>query len=72
MGRFPRHLILAALLLIALAAATRADDALSIIQDNCQACHNPQKHKGGLVLTSRDLALKGGEDGNGGQSGLDG
>src|SRR3989440_953122 len=63
MGRFPRHLTLAILLLVAFATAARADDALSIIQDNCQACHNPQKHKGGLVLTSRELALKGGEDG---------
>src|SRR5947207_13640399 len=63
MGRFPRHLTFAILLLVAFATAARADDALSIIQDNCQACHNAQKHKGGLVLTSRELALKGGEDG---------
>src|SRR6266550_424778 len=63
MGRFPRQLTLATLLLVAFATATRADDALSIIQDNCLACHNPQKHKGGLDLTSRELALKGGEDG---------
>src|SRR6266480_3172361 len=42
-----------------------ADDqkALLIIKENCQSCHNAEKHKGGLQLTSRDLALKGSDDG---------
>src|SRR5882762_9122071 len=63
-GRFLRHLLAATLALLACAQATRADEkALSILQENCQACHNPQKHKGGLVLTTRDRLLKGSEDG---------
>lgn len=37
--------------------------ALTILKQNCFACHNPEKKKGGLVLTSRELALKGGENG---------
>jgi WD40 repeat protein len=64
MGSALRHLTIVTILLIVSAApAARADDALSIIQENCLACHNPQKHKGGLVLTARELAIKGGEDG---------
>ena len=43
--------------------ALAEEKALSILQENCQACHNPQKHKGGLVLTTRELLLKGSEDG---------
>src|SRR5947199_3669713 len=39
------------------------EQALSILQENCQACHNPQKHKGGLGLATRDLLLKGSENG---------
>ena len=37
--------------------------AMTLIRQNCLACHNPEKRKGKLVLTSRDLALKGGENG---------
>src|SRR5438132_3384942 len=64
-GRFFRYLLGAAMLVLLFRApASWADEnALSIIQENCQACHNPQKHKGGLTLTSRESALKGGEDG---------
>src|SRR5688572_13047624 len=54
-----RVLLLSAILLIFTPAQmTRAEEkALSILQENCQACHNPQKHKGGLVLTTRELLL---------------
>lgn len=57
--------LLAALFAVfACANASRAQEkALSILQENCQACHNPQKHKGGLVLTTRELLLKGNDDG---------
>lgn len=37
--------------------------ATVILRENCFSCHNPEKRKGGLVLTSRESALVGGEDG---------
>src|SRR3954467_6118154 len=63
MGKLLR-LMAALLAAFACANTTRAEEkALSILQENCQACHNPQKHKGGLVLTTRQLLLKGTDDG---------
>ena len=50
-------------LLLSSSVALPDEKALLILQENCQACHNPQKHKGGLVLSSRELLLKGSEDG---------
>ncbi|MEI7921241.1 MAG: PSD1 and planctomycete cytochrome C domain-containing protein [Planctomycetota bacterium] len=35
----------------------------SILTRYCISCHNPQKHKGGLDLTSRKEAFKGGDSG---------
>jgi WD40 repeat protein len=43
--------------------ATRPTAAMQVLRDQCIACHNPEKHKGGLVLTSRAAALKGNDDG---------
>src|SRR2546423_14579995 len=48
--------------------ASRADnkssaDAMRLVQRNCLGCHNAEKHKGGLNLTTRDAALKGSDDG---------
>ena len=40
---------------------TRA--AMRLIKTECFACHNQEKKKGGLVLTSRDRLLEGGDDG---------
>ena len=37
--------------------------AMQVLRDQCIACHNPEKHKGSLVLTSRAAALKGNDDG---------
>jgi mono/diheme cytochrome c family protein len=48
------------------AAAAEADvtaRAMAVLNENCVACHVPAKHKGDLVLTSRETALKGGKDG---------
>jgi len=51
------------------AAVARADpqpgasQASQILAENCLACHSPAKHKGELVLSSRDSALKGGKNG---------
>jgi len=38
-------------------------DGLRILKENCFRCHGEDKRKGGLVLTSRELALKGGDGG---------
>src|SRR6185295_19798821 len=63
MGKLLR-LLAAVLAVFACANASRAQEkAISILQENCQACHNPQKHKGGLVLTTRELLLKGNDEG---------
>ena len=61
-SQFSLCLLLAAFLC---AQVARADDqkALLIIKENCQSCHNAEKHKGGLVLTTRELLLKGSDDG---------
>lgn len=37
--------------------------AMTLLKENCLACHNPEKKKGKLALTSRESALKGGEEG---------
>ena len=40
-----------------------AAEAMRLLQRNCLGCHNPEKRKGGLDLSTRSAALKGGEDG---------
>ncbi len=40
-----------------------ATDALRILKAECFSCHGEEKKKGGLALTSRESALKGGDDG---------
>src|SRR5437867_157231 len=37
--------------------------AMQLLYANCLVCHNAEKHKGGLQLTTRSAALKGGDDG---------
>src|SRR4051794_31682310 len=37
--------------------------AMGLLRDNCFTCHNPEKKKGGLSLSSRSAALAGGDDG---------
>ncbi len=59
--------ILAALLIVLTALPVRAQDAaaaMRLLKSNCFSCHNEQKHKGGLVMTSREALLKGGESGD--------
>ena len=36
---------------------------MALLKANCFPCHNEEKKKGGLRLTSRDLMMKGGDDG---------
>jgi WD40 repeat protein/mono/diheme cytochrome c family protein len=36
---------------------------MQLLRTECVGCHNPEKKKGGLILTSREAVLKGGDDG---------
>ncbi|MBI3880463.1 MAG: hypothetical protein HY301_10425 [Verrucomicrobia bacterium] len=45
------------------APAARPAKAMTLLKANCLSCHNEEKKKGGLVLATRDAALKGGENG---------
>src|SRR5262245_467928 len=40
-----------------------ARQAIQILKAECFACHNEEKKKGGLVLTSRQFLFKGNDDG---------
>lgn len=40
-----------------------AHEALTTLKAECFACHNEEKKKGGLILTSREALLKGNDDG---------
>jgi len=40
-----------------------AADAMALLHNNCLSCHNAEKHKAGLQLTTRESLLKGGENG---------
>jgi WD40 repeat protein len=40
-----------------------ARDAMRLLHANCFSCHNAEKHKAGLELTSRELLLRGGNSG---------
>src|SRR4051812_22390505 len=44
-------------------AATLEARAMTILRENCTTCHNSEKKKGKLLLTSREAALNGGENG---------
>src|SRR5882672_8802581 len=37
--------------------------AMRLLKAECFSCHNQEKKKGGLVLTSRDRLIEGGDDG---------
>lgn len=38
-------------------------EAMRLLQRNCISCHNPEKKKGGVDLSTRESALKGGDEG---------
>src|SRR5262245_26803016 len=38
-------------------------DVLPILQKHCHQCHGPDKDRGGLRLTNRELVLHGGDSG---------
>jgi WD40 repeat protein len=41
-----------------------AEDAMRLLHNNCLSCHNAEKRKGGLELSSRENLLKGGDNGS--------
>ncbi|MGI8601562.1 MAG: DUF1553 domain-containing protein [Verrucomicrobiales bacterium] len=40
-----------------------AGEAMRLLKKNCFSCHNEEKKKGGLVMTSREALMAGGENG---------
>jgi len=65
----PRRLPLLALLAVGLttlvsAAPVAFDEVRAIFEGKCLECHNPDKTKGKLLMTSREAFLKGGESGH--------
>ncbi|MEP4076581.1 c-type cytochrome domain-containing protein [Haloferula sp.] len=65
MDAFSRPVLVLTILLPSVAAAkvTYDDDVLPIFEQACLNCHNPDKTKGGLDLSSFSGALKGGSGG---------
>jgi WD40 repeat protein/mono/diheme cytochrome c family protein len=60
---FPRRLLPLLLVCAAVAHAAAPADAMKVLKTNCFSCHNEEKQKGGLVMTTRAGLLKGGENG---------
>jgi WD40 repeat protein len=44
-------------------AGGNTPEAMRLLKANCFSCHNEKKKKGGLVMTSREALLQGGESG---------
>lgn len=44
-------------------AANAASRAMEVLAENCLTCHTPTRHKGDLILSTREAALKGGKHG---------
>ncbi|MSU42636.1 MAG: hypothetical protein EXS22_01170, partial [Pedosphaera sp.] len=65
MRPYALHFIAIAMVAVAAAGSLRAGtpEAMSLLKANCFACHNDEKKKGGLVLTTREAMLRGGENG---------
>ena len=45
------------------AEPTGPAEAMRLLKSNCFSCHNDQKKKGGLVMTTRETLFKGGDNG---------
>jgi hypothetical protein len=65
---FLRHVLLVAVFALAAPASANSPDLFSsriapLLQTRCLACHNADKRSGGLDLSTRASALKGGENG---------
>src|SRR3954447_25582860 len=59
----PFLLSLALALGCARAAESPKPDALAPLEEHCVSCHNPQKTKGGLDVSTREALARGGETG---------
>lgn len=57
------HVVLGLGTYSSVSAAPTTDEALRIVKNDCSGCHNPEKKRGGLILTSRESWLRGGENG---------
>lgn len=53
------------LFLTAALTAGQAQEALTILRDECLRCHNEDKRKGGLMIHTREKLLEGGDTGPG-------
>lgn len=61
---FPRLLSsLSLLAALPVCAAVDVKPALRVLRDECVGCHKPGKAKGGLLLTSHEKMMKGGDNG---------
>jgi len=66
-----RNVVVMAWLWVAMSSLRAADDTLfsekiaPMLQEKCLSCHNAQKMEGDLDLSTREMTLKGGEDGPG-------
>ena len=56
-------LVLITTTILAAPAIAGTPEAMSLLKANCFSCHNPDKEKGGLDLTTRAAALRGSEEG---------
>ena len=65
MRPYALHFIAIAMVAVAAAGSLCAGtpEAMSLLKANCFACHSDEKKKGGLVLTTREAMLRGGENG---------
>ncbi len=67
MNSIRSHLFIGTLLALSSGAGAAKinyqDHALPIFRNSCLGCHNPDKKKGGLDLTSWQAAMNGGSDG---------
>ena len=60
----PLAFLLAGLAAAASAAPVAFDEVRAILEGKCLECHNPDKTKGKLLMTTREALLKGGESGH--------
>lgn len=61
---FLRQLLILVLILPEIAPADDPAPALRILRDECLGCHKPGKAKGGLLMTTREKVLAGGDSGS--------
>ena len=64
-----RHLTTFSIILTASVHAVDPAPALRILRDECLGCHKPGKAKGGLLLTTREKVIAGGDTGSALQAG---